>query len=177
MYDGNYKPSDVYKKAKNQKYDVVFTSLVANKSALLYNSLRELEYSPIIIGSDNIGGRKSFFDVLGKSDPKLKFYFTKQWDQVDRGMYLKEYNMIFKKYCAGYEKTMMTASSFDITKMLLVTLDKYPLARNEKLIELIKLNRFDGIRYKVKFNKSNTPDTPIFLFEIKGTKSVPVKML
>ncbi|OUS00175.1 hypothetical protein A9Q84_03050 [Halobacteriovorax marinus] len=177
LIDGDMNYQEIVEKIKKNQYDLIFTTLVASKSALLYKSINKEKLTPMILGTDSIGGRKSFFDILGKAHKGLDFFFAAQWDGKLRGPHIREFKTIFKKYCKGYDPTMMAVSAFDILKMALLTLDKLPKKRKLALINEIKKREYIGLRNKLIFTNRNTPDAPIYIKKIIKDTVLSVKSL
>ena len=168
--DASYDVSKIIKEIKQGGYDLIFSSLQASETGILYNELKKLSKKPVLLGSDSIGGRKSFFEIIKTTDDSIKFYFVRQWNKIFNGPHVNDYHAIHKKYCQGYDKTTMSVAAYDALKMALNTIQKNSKARGQVFVEEIKKYTYRGLIGDVTFKGKNTPNKKLYIYSIESNK-------
>ena len=124
----------------------------------------------MLLGSDSIGGRKSFFEIIKATDDSIKFYFVRQWNKVFNGPHANDYHSIHKKYCQGYDKTTMSVAAYDALKMVLNAIQKNSKVKGTNLVKEIKKHTYRGLIGDVTFKRRNTPHKRLYLYSIESNK-------
>ena len=168
--ESSYNISKIIKELRGGGYDLIFSSLQASKTGLFYNELKRLSEKPVLLGSDSIGGRKSFFEIIKSTDNSIKFYFIRQWNKKFNGKYIDNYNKIHKKYCKGYEKTTMSVAAYDALKIVLQAIGRDSSLRKMALVNSIKGSKHEGLMGDIFFGERNTPYKKIYIYSIEKNK-------
>lgn len=163
----SYDVSKIIKEIEQGGYDLIFSGLQASKTGLLYNELKKLSQKPTLLGSDSIGGRKSFFEIIKATDYSIKFYFIRQWNKTFNGPHVSDYHALHKKYCHGYDKTTISVAAYDALKIVLNALKRKSSVRKKKLVDEIKRGIYHGIIGDVVFKGRNTPDKKVYVYSIE----------
>ena len=164
----SYDLTKIIKEIRQGGYDLVFSGLQASKMGLLYNELKKLSKKPVLLGSDSVGGRKSFFEIIKTTDDSIKLYFVRQWNKVFNGPHVNDYHTIHKKYCQGYDKTTMSVAAYDALKMVLNTVRRNGRPRGQNLIVAIKGYAYRGLIGDVIFDRGNTPNKKVYIYSIEN---------
>jgi branched-chain amino acid transport system substrate-binding protein len=110
------------------KPDVIFVPVLQATVAYLYAEFTRLKVKTTLLGSDIVESDVNFMQVLGRTNPSIRFVFVQHWDRKYEGAIGKTYQRLQNKYCSQYRPSMVTAAVFDATTLLIETAKKYPNA-------------------------------------------------
>ncbi len=171
IFDGFDGYSELVNTIESGKPDLVFLPLINPRAGNIYNELSKRNMKIRLLGGDGIGGRESFFRLIGKTSPNIEFVFVKNWDQNLAGNERKRYLKLYEKSCGSYHHhTYFTVLGYDMTTLLLKTLERFPNARGIELINASKTLNYDGLLGKMDYDRSGETMKPLHFFAIKNNK-------
>jgi len=154
------------------KPDLIFAPILQATIAYLYSELTRLNVKMTILGSDIVESDVNFLQVLGRTNPAIRFVFVQHWNRRYEGEIGATYRRLHDKYCSQYPSSMVTAAVFDATMLLLETVKKYPMARRQSLIDDFKRMKFTGLTGPMIYDQSGNVLKPLQLFTVRENKTV-----
>ena len=117
VLNGTFPIADVKVKLDSLKPDLVFAPLYHQHLAPLYATVRESGLELTLLGSDTVGGEKTFLDMLGQLSKKVRFLYANQWNRQPSGPFAAEFEKIQKANCPDLSPTLHMASLYDALKL------------------------------------------------------------
>ncbi|NOI26372.1 ABC transporter substrate-binding protein [Vibrio mediterranei] len=117
---------------KNKENYVIFAPLYNPYIATLYSKLTKFNRDVIMLGTDSVGVRKEFFQIINRTSDKVNFSFVRNWDGKGYGNDYKRLKSFLKTFCDNQEPTFLSMYSYDLIKMILDNKNKLNSSLSKK---------------------------------------------
>lgn len=149
--------------------DVVFAPLFNPHIAMLYSAAVSSQKQITIIGSDSVGGRSEFYDVVDKFSDKVSLVFVKNWNGEIKGPNSRDLLAYVKAYCPKDESTFLTTYAYDMLRLVTDESDNLNnLQTKADAIQVLRSSRYvtsmDG--EVMNFDDSGYNYKPMYLYKI-----------
>lgn len=168
--NANYKTTTLDGFISNLKDgDVVFAPLFNPHIAMVYTAAVASDKRITILGSDSVGGRSEFYDVVEKFSDKVSLLFVKNWNGEIKGPNTGELLAYVKTYCPKDKSTFLTTYSYDLLKLVIDEAAKLnTLQTKAEAIDVFRASRYittmDGS--PTKFDDAGYNYKPMYLYKI-----------
>jgi len=154
----------------DDKPDVIFTPLYNPNIAQLYVALDKAKNKALVLGSDSVGGRKEFYEMIGSQSDLFNLQFVKN----SSGNYSGEYDLfkkIHKDSCGpkGISPSYVGAAAFDIIYSVMRMVERDGIVPRNEVVESLTSETYKGLLGASEFQQDGTRKT-LYLFEVgQGT--------
>ncbi len=120
IFNADYKLTSMNKFMRTLKDgDVVFAPLFNPHIAMVYTAAVASQKQITILGTDSVGGRSEFYDVVEEFSDKVNLKFVKNWNGDVKGPNSRDLRAYVKAYCPKDESTFLTTYSYDLLRFVI----------------------------------------------------------
>lgn len=149
--------------------DVVFAPLFNPNIAMLYTAAVASNKNITIIGTDSVGGRSEFYDVVDSFSDKVSLLFVKNWNGDIKGPNSRDLLAYVKAYCPKDKSTFLSTYSYDMLRLVIDESDKLnKLQTKADAIQVLRnssyITSMDGA--PMHFDDAGYNYKPMYLYKI-----------
>lgn len=151
-----------------ERADLVFLPLINPRVGHIYKEIAETTNESIhLLGGDGVGGRDSFFRLIGRTSKHINFYFIKHWNGYFSGHQKEKYQRLYERYCENTHKnTFFTVAGYDMTNMLVTALFEDESLRGANLVQKVKQMEYEGLLGRMNFDREGDTIKPFHIYRI-----------
>ncbi|MCB0394866.1 MAG: ABC transporter substrate-binding protein, partial [Bdellovibrionales bacterium] len=171
--EGQLETKDLFKMVSNSQTKALFLPLYHKDLVSIYSEAKKRAFRGTFFGSDSVGGHEIFMRMIGELDPKINFFFTKQWsEQVGSNPIEKEYKGIKRKYCPELDDNMQLLAAFDTAKFVALSARYMHQHKNASAVEAMENTSYQGVLGSINYNRENRDlNRKVYFFRLGTPKS------
>lgn len=181
IYNSNYKSTTINGFMQSLKDgDVVFAPLFNPHIAMVYTAAVASQKQITILGTDSVGGRSEFYDVVEEFSDNVDLQFVKNWNGEVKGPNSRDLRAYVKAYCPKDKSTFLTTYSYDLLRLVIDESSRLEkLTSKSDAINVLRssgyITTMDGS--PMNFDEAGYNYKPMYLYKITSDGNQLVKTL
>lgn len=181
VHNSNYKSTTINGFMDTLKDgDVVFAPLFNPHIAMVYTAAVSSQKQITIIGTDSVGGRSEFYDVVEEFSDKVNLQFVKNWNGEVKGPNSRDLRAYVKAFCPKEKNTFLTTYSYDLLRFVIDESSRLnKLTEKSDAINVLRssgyISTMDGS--SMSFDEAGYNYKPMYLYKITSNGNQLIQTL